>query len=290
MEDNICPCCRREVETTLHVIWNCPAAQDVWGGGSILFQKSYFMGDNFMQFMEYSMDRFSKEDVGLLATIARRIWLRRNKFIFENLFTPPQVVYKEASDAYSDYCRVHLQEEHGGHIREVTEPHVALTDWQPPPNGIIKVNWDASLNMKDRYVGIGIVARDHSGNFMGARAITKKVIGSPTLAETMATLEAVLFCKECGFFEVILEGDAKQVVNDVNAGKTDLSAAGLFVDDILSELKGLRYVKVAHIGRNSNNVAHVLAKEASAKFLDMAWLEDVPDFLVYAVNRDRLYP
>jgi ribonuclease HI len=144
--------------------------------------------------------------------------------------------------------------------------------------------------MKDRYVGIGIVARDHSENFMGARAITKKVIGSPKLAEIMVALEAVLFCKECGFFEVILEGDAKQVVNDVNARKTDLSATGLFVDDILSELKGLRYVKVAHIGRNSNNVAHVLAKEASAKFLDMAWLEDVPVFLVYAVNRDRLYP
>jgi ribonuclease HI len=49
----------------------------------------------------------------------------------------------------------------------------------------------------------------------------------------MAALEAVLFCKECGFFEVIVEGDAKQVVNDVNARKTDFSAVGLFVDDIL---------------------------------------------------------
>jgi ribonuclease HI len=79
--------------------------------------------------------------------------------------------------------------------------------------------------MKDRLVGIGIVARDHSGSFLGARAITKKFVGSPKLAETMATLAAVLFCKEASFFEVILEGDAKQVVNDVNAKKTDLSIA-----------------------------------------------------------------
>jgi hypothetical protein len=200
VEDNICPCCRREVKTTLHVIWSCPAAQDVLGEGFILFQKSSFMGENFMQFMEYCMDRFSKEDVGLLATIARRIWLRRNKFIFENFFTHPQVVYKEAYEAYGNYCRVHLQEEHGGHIREVTEPPVALTNWQPSLNGIIKVNWDASLSMKDRYVGIGIVAQDHSGNFMGARTIAKKVVGSLKLAETMAALEAVLFCKEAGFF------------------------------------------------------------------------------------------
>jgi hypothetical protein len=94
--------------------------------------------------------------------------------------------------------------------------------------------------MKNRHVSIGIVVRDHSGNFTGARAITKKVVGSLKLAETMAALEAVLFCKEAGFFfffYVFLEGTVKQVVNDVNAGKTDLSAANLFVDDILSEFK-----------------------------------------------------
>lgn len=38
--------------------------------------------------------------------------------------------------------------------------------------------------------------------------------------------------------------------------------------------------KWGDVGRNSNNVAYVLAKEASAKFLDMALLEDVPNFFV----------
>jgi hypothetical protein len=32
-KDSLCPCCKREPETTLHVLWNCPAAQDIWGGG-----------------------------------------------------------------------------------------------------------------------------------------------------------------------------------------------------------------------------------------------------------------
>jgi hypothetical protein len=120
--------------------------------------------------------------------------LRRNKFIFEKNFTHPQVVYKEA---YGDYCRVHLQEEHGGNISEVASP-ASLIDWQPPLIGVIKVNRDASLNMKDS--GIGIVARDHHGDFMGVRGITKKVVGSSKLAETMAALEAVLFCKKLVFF------------------------------------------------------------------------------------------
>jgi hypothetical protein len=159
-----------------------------------------------------------------------------------------------------------------------------------PLNGVIKVNWDASLNVKDRYVGIGIVTWDYHENFMGARVITKTVVGSPKVVEAMVALEAVLFCKETGFFNVILERNAKQVVNDVNAGSTYLWEAGIFVEDIQSELKGLMYVKVVHVGIDSNNVAHVLTKEASTKILDIAWLEDSLDFLVYVLNRDRLCP
>jgi hypothetical protein len=87
-----------------------------------------------------------------------------------------------------------------------------LKGWQPPPAGIIKVNWDASLLVKERHIGIGIVARDEHGNFLGARAIMKKVVTTPNVVEAMAALEAILFCKQAGFFNVLLEGDAKQVI------------------------------------------------------------------------------
>jgi hypothetical protein len=48
VKDNICPCCCREMESGLHALWTCPAAQDVWGGGSRIFQKCAFLGDTFM--------------------------------------------------------------------------------------------------------------------------------------------------------------------------------------------------------------------------------------------------
>jgi len=98
------------------------------------------------------------------------------------------------------------------------------------------VNWDASLLVKERHIGIGIVARDEHGNFLGARAITKKVVTTPNVAEAMAALEAILFCKQAGFFNVLLEGDAKQVVNDVNHGSLNLSTAGHFIEGIILEM------------------------------------------------------
>jgi len=70
-------------------LWSCPAAQDVWGGGSMIFQKCAFNGETIMQFMEFCMDRMRAEELNLMVVIAMRIWLRRNKFIFESLFTHP---------------------------------------------------------------------------------------------------------------------------------------------------------------------------------------------------------
>lgn len=60
------------------------------------------------------------------------------------------------------------------------------------------------------------MARDNNGEVLGARVVTKHVVAPPKVAEAMAALEAVLFCKVVGFFEVILEGDAKQVTDEVN--------------------------------------------------------------------------
>lgn len=36
-------------------------------------------------------------------------------------------------------------------------------NWQPPPIGFIKVNWDAVITTKDECIGMGIVARDLCG-------------------------------------------------------------------------------------------------------------------------------
>jgi hypothetical protein len=61
----------------------------------------------------------------------------------------------------------------------------------------------------------------------------------PKLAEAMIAYEAVVFCKEAGFYEIILEGDAKQVVDDVKSRTTNHDAVGHFVEGIITEMQGL---------------------------------------------------
>jgi hypothetical protein len=255
----ICPCCCREMESRLHPLWNCPTIQDVWGGGSVIFQKSAFLGDTLMQLVEFCLDRLNTEDMGLMDVVSHKIWLRRNKLIFESIFTHPQVVFNEAVASIEEYHRYNRCEDEQVNINGVPSSTRPSMSWKPPPLGFIKVNWDALVNAKKKYIEIGIVARDNNSNFLGARAVTKSVVVTPKVAEAMAALEAVLFSKAASFFEVILEGDAKQVVDDVNYVTLNLNTAGHFVEGIKAELQGLRYASMVHVGREANNDAHCLA-------------------------------
>jgi hypothetical protein len=46
------------------------------------------------------------------------------------------------------------------------------------------------------WIGIGMVARDYQGYFLGARFFTQKILIDPQGAEDIAALAAVLFSKE----------------------------------------------------------------------------------------------
>lgn len=210
------------------------ATQDVWGGSLVQFQKCSFMGDNFMQLMEYCIERFSFEDSSYGGYLLKNL-VTYKSILFLIIFSLPLKLFLRNlwNLLMISAGTIKKDEElviYGGE----TSSHILLKEWQPLPAGIIKVNWDASLQVKKCHIGIGIVARDEYGNFLGIRAITKNVVTNPKVAEAMAALEAILFCKQAGFFNVLLEGDAKQVVNKVNHGSINLSTGGHFIEGIIS--------------------------------------------------------
>jgi hypothetical protein len=80
------------------------------------------------------------------------------------------------------------------------ESNKCKNGWQPPPNGVIKVNWDTSLNKKDGCIGLEIIARYSAGGFLGARSVTQKMMTKPKTAEVMVALCAVNFSKDVVLF------------------------------------------------------------------------------------------
>jgi ribonuclease HI len=107
---------------------------------------------------------------------------------------------------------------------------------ESPPAGVIKINWDASLNVLKGWIGLGIIARDNSGFCLGERSVTKQVQVPPKAAKILAALQAVQFSKEVRFMDVIFEGDAVQVVKEIQTEHHSFSRIGHLLECIHSEM------------------------------------------------------
>jgi hypothetical protein len=190
VDDCSCPCCGSEEETTIHAVWSCPAAQDVWGEKFSCFQKCNTHLSSFVHLLEYSLQRFSKDQVELLAVVARKVWLRRNSLVFEGVFRHPKEVLEEAFLSLEDFRKWNSLEE-SNVMQSGSVSFSRMDRWSPPPHGRVKVNWDASINFKKKCIGVDIV---------------------------------------------IFEGDAAQVISDINS-PPHFSKAGHITESVSLELK-----------------------------------------------------
>jgi hypothetical protein len=94
--NSMCPICKREEETIVHMLWSCPAARDVWGCGPIKVQKSGITGDDFFEVFRLMVEQYDNDKLDLIAVIARKIWFRRNVVIHRGLFSHPLQVMRGA--------------------------------------------------------------------------------------------------------------------------------------------------------------------------------------------------
>jgi len=287
VDSKTCPCCLIEDEDVLHDLWSCPAVQDIWGCGPRIFQKSSFMGTSFQQLFRYFSDRLCNEDLVLMAFLFQRIWFRRNRIVFDTKWIHPSTVVQQAKaglDAFQASISSLPSRETEVEVKDSPK------GWQPHFPGSIKINWDASINNSLGCIGIGVVARDYAGKVVGAKCSYRRQSFTPDTAEMCAALEAVVFCKEAGFRDVIMEGDALNVVKEINSNPPYLSRLRHFVEAIKRELDFFQSILFVYAPREFNYAAHSLAKEASGSCLDRVWLEEFPSCISDVVLREQIVP
>ena len=95
-------------------------------------------------------------------------------------------------------------------------------------------------------------------------------------AEIYACRRAVEFAVECGFSELVLEGDNQALMDALRMRQGRSSWLGHILQDVLLLLDGLWWVQVSFVKRSANNVAHVLARYAKDLVEDIVWIEDSP--------------
>jgi len=196
--DGKCPWCNLEEETTAHVIWFCPAAKDVWNAGHSIFHKCAFVEHSFLEIFQLCLGRFSRDEMDSFATIARRIWQRCNEMFFEGVVEHPNKSYANAVAVVDDFkrCLKGDEEAHQPPEVEVRGPPC----WMKPPEGTIKVNFDAAINKNSGLLGLGVIARDCMGYLLEAKRLSKHMLIDAHSAELIGSLLCCLFLSGSWFF------------------------------------------------------------------------------------------
>ncbi|XP_059441827.1 uncharacterized protein LOC132174149 [Corylus avellana] len=227
------------------------------------------MSGSFSDIFGNLLERCDRTEMELFAVTTRRIWLRRNAVVHGDSFLHPNQLLREAQCALDEYHRVN----EGNSAQRNHDLERAIVKWQPPPANMVKMNWDAAVNVKEKRVGLGLIARDSTRD--------------PITAESMAALHAVLFSKEMSFGNVLFEGDAMQVIKMIDSKGPCFSSYGQFIEGIKLELRGVENARFLHVLRDANNAAHVLAKLASTHVIFSTWLGNTPSSIGDIVRREQ---
>ncbi|XP_038695403.1 uncharacterized protein LOC119992679 [Tripterygium wilfordii] len=289
LDNPVCPLCRQNNETTLHALWECPSARDVFCVSLRKLQKlnSYFNG-SFGQFWNDIRCVLSTQEVSTLAITMRMIWLRRNKFVHEGNFMHPTQIALRGIHTADDFIKAKqsLEVPQPGGISENNQR--ILEFWRGPPRNVVKSNWDAAIHTQTNRTGMGIVFRDEYGDILASCALVRSTILEPTLAEALACLQAVKLSAELGFTELIFEGDSAVIVNAINGSVPTRAVWSKVIEEIKRLLGYFMSWKVVFVRRTANLAAHSMAKHALLVQDAQVWIEEVPSSVVNIVYAEKL--
>ncbi|XP_035547261.1 uncharacterized protein LOC118348858 [Juglans regia] len=284
INDPRCPICLQGEESVVHVLWTCPASSDVWAEKGSSFQKWNSKGEDFVELWLKMVEGLPQSELERGVAIMHSIWIRRNKWVFDNCFSSPFSVMRKAQVCLDEFQEAQRESISDGRKMGKSQQR---RPWQKPEELSVKVNFDAALDLNKKLMGAGVVIRDWRGDVLVSLCAQFKHVSSPFIAECKALGRAVELCKELGFYNVWFEGDAKRVVDGVNKEEEDESWEGQAVGDLQKELRGCRGWKLTFTHRECNEVAHCLAKIGLSIEMERVWMECVPPEIVPKVVNDK---
>lgn len=228
---------------------------DIWEASLRSFQKSDLDGPEFFHIAEALYEKCGGEDFCLFSETAMKVRLRKNAWVHEGSFLHPDIIVWLAGGALEDFLLAN---------RVVGLNNVERVDrklkWVRPVEGWTKVNVDAVLVKMAGRMGFGVIMRDDEGKVIAAKCISRSGLWESSAAEALVAYYGAIFCQERGVSQLILQGDAKQITDAIQANGRDASSFGQLVDDVLQCLHVFPKWQIRHVNHEANRAAHSLAK------------------------------
>ena len=72
------------------------------------------------------------------------------------------------------------------------------------------MNFDAAVDKKGERIGLGTIIRNHLGDLVAMKSLTRVGLFEPAAAEALAAAMAVQPARELGLSQINMEGDAER--------------------------------------------------------------------------------
>ncbi|XP_073368000.1 uncharacterized protein [Aegilops tauschii subsp. strangulata] len=143
------------------------------------------------------------------------VWTERNVRVHGETTRTIQQSVKWATDIAVNLSQTGKQQR----LRPVKH----MQSWQPPKDPFIKINVDASFLEETHQGGTGLGVRNHEGTLIRAQALWYESGLSAMVMEAYAVRDGVQLAYELGYRKVIIETDAKLVVDQWKTPRVDRS-------------------------------------------------------------------
>ncbi|KAG2329757.1 hypothetical protein Bca52824_000937 [Brassica carinata] len=272
--DPMCALCCNEEETSNHVFFTCPYAQQVWRLSSCppsFTDQGTNMLDKLKLLFDYlNDDRIPKEQRLLPVWIVWRLWKSRNEVLFSNKVNNTQDVITKAREDVQEW--ISSTQKISTPSTTTQRTNLMRTQWRPPGRGWIKCNYDASHHEGHVLLEAGM------GKFEGRSSVIE--------SELTALIWSLQSCSALGYKRVIFEGDNISVLKYLNNG-----IYGPWFTHLLSTIDAWKTsftsIRFAHVKRCSISCADLLAKKAILSPTDWNLFLSCPPFLYNNVFLDN---
>lgn len=167
-------------------------------------------------------------------------------------------------------------------------PRQPSTSWEPPPQGIFKINVGGATSNQGSNSSIGLIIRDFKGQVIAA--LSKYLQGRFVVdqVEALAMEQGVLLAQELQLASVILERDALNVIQAINDNFSG-SELGHILQGIQIVSKKFESCTFKYLNREFNVLAHELAQLAHRNESSDLRKGVTPPAVSVWVQKDSLY-
>ncbi|XP_062088725.1 uncharacterized protein LOC133795286 [Humulus lupulus] len=194
----------------------------------------------------------------LIAMYCWAIWKARNKVVWNKKHSTVTDVLASAQIALDHWIKA--QDKTSLSSLCLNNIGDGSETWTKPGENTIKINVDATLFDSENKYGYGLVARNHFGNLVAARAGSYGGLYASEVIEAMGIKEALSWVQTNNWRSVEIETDNLVSVQAIRGNHSMRSTLGLLIKDCQILLSTLPNVKLFWIRRSANRVAHHVAR------------------------------